>query len=436
MSEPEPAAHARESLPRHTTPTWEMELLISGATVFALLQLPGALDSMLMALAPRFERVGATLLLLPMLYVKSAAYVLILTFVLHLATRGYWVAMVGLRSVYPDGIDWARLRWGPTYLATVRERMRSTDALVELADNRASQVFGFGIGFALVMLAPLLIVVTTSVIAYGLHELLDRRIAWLTLWHALLAVLFLPYLAGFMLDRLLAKRTLPDGRIARALRRMFALYFRLGFSSFSNYPLLMFMSRTGSRRGGIAMTIMVSLLVGLSLAQILWSDLGDSVGNYRHLPATGVGQARSLWPDHYADQRRDGAGLDPPVFIDSAIARDDYVRLFIPFRPSRDNPAIERECPPAGTTAIDASTDPLLDCLARLYPIALDEVTLADPRFDHAQDPASGLRGVVAMIRVADLAPGRHELEVSRPTREPPRAGDQPERPARIPFWR
>ena len=29
------------ALPRRTTPTWELELLISGATIFGLLQLPG-----------------------------------------------------------------------------------------------------------------------------------------------------------------------------------------------------------------------------------------------------------------------------------------------------------------------------------------------------------------------------------------------------------
>ncbi len=38
------AENSSERLPPRTTPTWEMELLISGATVFALFQLPGALD--------------------------------------------------------------------------------------------------------------------------------------------------------------------------------------------------------------------------------------------------------------------------------------------------------------------------------------------------------------------------------------------------------
>ena len=45
--------HGRDGLPKHTTPTWEVELLISGVAVFAMLQLPGWLDDGMFALAPR-----------------------------------------------------------------------------------------------------------------------------------------------------------------------------------------------------------------------------------------------------------------------------------------------------------------------------------------------------------------------------------------------
>ena len=40
---PDPAA-TPETVPRGTTPTWEIEMLLSGAVVFALLQIPSQLD--------------------------------------------------------------------------------------------------------------------------------------------------------------------------------------------------------------------------------------------------------------------------------------------------------------------------------------------------------------------------------------------------------
>ncbi len=55
MSDTPAPAPDRDQLPQHTTPTWEVELLISGVAVFAMLQLPGWLDNQLFALMPRLD---------------------------------------------------------------------------------------------------------------------------------------------------------------------------------------------------------------------------------------------------------------------------------------------------------------------------------------------------------------------------------------------
>lgn len=435
MSNHDPALPVRDPLPRHTTPTWEMELLISGATVFALLQLPAALDAGLYALFPRFDRAAAMLILLPCVYIKSAAYALIFTFVLHLATRGYWVALVGLRSVYPAGIRWEGLKWGPHYLGAIRERLGSTDALVERADNRASQVFGFGVGFALLMLAPLLIMIVVTLLAYAIHYLLGERYDWLILWHLLFAILFLPFGLAVLVDRMVGKRFEPGSRMAGGLRRFFLACLRGGFSSFTNYPMVMFLGQFGQRRGGVLLSVAIVLVVMISVAQMMWND-GSGIGNYRHLGTEEIGHERTLNPAHYADQRGDGATLTPLPFITSEVVRGDYLRVFIPYRPGRDNPALDESCPQATQVGADEASSVVLDCLALLYPLALDGVTVADPRFDRAQDPVSGLRGVVAMLRIADLAPGRHLLEVARPGAPQRSADEADEPPYRIPFWR
>ena len=57
MSLPDPQQDAAvpDAIPAKTTPTWEMELLLSGATVFGLLQLPDALHGLT---APLLARLG------------------------------------------------------------------------------------------------------------------------------------------------------------------------------------------------------------------------------------------------------------------------------------------------------------------------------------------------------------------------------------------
>lgn len=106
--------HAESSqLPSDTTPTWEMELLVSGATTIGLLQLPGLLDKAYFSILNRSSEDVADLLQFLWLYSKISLITLIVTFVLHLCLRGYWVALVGMNSVYPGGVRWQNLRLGP-----------------------------------------------------------------------------------------------------------------------------------------------------------------------------------------------------------------------------------------------------------------------------------------------------------------------------------
>ena len=90
-----------DALPAHTTPTWEVELLISGVAVFAMLQLPGLLDDAIFAWRPRFSQEWSSVVFLLYVYSKGAAVLLAGTFVVHLLLRARWIALVGLHSIHP-----------------------------------------------------------------------------------------------------------------------------------------------------------------------------------------------------------------------------------------------------------------------------------------------------------------------------------------------
>ena len=138
-------AHDPDKLPKHTTPTWEVELLISGVAVFAMLQLPGWLDDRVFALLPRFDREVANMLETLYIYLKSAALILAITFVLHLTLRAHWIALVGMHSVFPDGVRWERLRMGPAQRTFQQQRLGTAAGTIERADNRATVVFAMGV---------------------------------------------------------------------------------------------------------------------------------------------------------------------------------------------------------------------------------------------------------------------------------------------------
>jgi hypothetical protein len=436
MPEHEPALPPREPLPRHTTPTWEMELLISGATVFALMQVPGLIDAGVNALVPRFDRDAGMIVLLPAVYLKSAVYALIITFIAHLAVRAHWVGLVGLSSVHPDGIRWENLRWGPHHLRMIRERMPPLPVLIERADNRASQVFGYGTGLGLILVAPMLFLTTLALVAYGLFELLGRRWPWYDLWNLLVSLVFVPYFLLILSDKWLGARLKPGGILSRALGGALRGYHRIGFASFSTYPVTLFTSHAGSWRGGLTIAALVLVLTSVSMVQLMQTRLTSGIGQFGPLAEAPHNHARTLDPQHYADQRDAGDGFGVVPYIGSEVVRGDYLRLFIPYRPARDNPALARACPGFDPNAIDALPDAGLGCAALLYGLALDGEPLADPRFDRSSDRKSGVLGVVAMIRVTELAPGRHELQVTRPFETTDGRGRPPLPPYTIAFWR
>lgn len=437
MSETESATPARQAMPRHTTPTWEMELLISGATVFALMQLPGLIDAWVNHWMPRFDAEAAVMVLLPSVYLKSAVYALIVTFVLHLGTRGYWVALVGLASVYPQGLRWEGLKWGPNYLQVVRSRMPALPEQIERADNRASQVFGFGLGFALVLLVPLVFVTAIAVLAYGVYLFVDKRWPWTWIWNGLMMAAGAPYFAAVMIDRWFGSRLASEGSTARSIRATLGRYHRIGFSSFTNFPVALFMSQFGQRRGGMLFGVGVLLLVSFTMLQHLWAGVGSAIGQFGPAYIADSDTQRRLEPQHYADQRDATDTLNLLPFIGSEVARGDYVRLFIPYRPRRDAAAVDKHCLEFDIGAgEDHRLNEAMACLDRLYLVSLDGKPIDDPQFDRAVDAATGVNGVVAMIRIADLPVGRHELEVARPLEEGRAPNRPPRKPYRIAFWR
>jgi hypothetical protein len=88
------------------SPPWEPELLISGAVIFALFQLPSAIDAMYERASPHMTRTSGIALLFGYWYGKAIVYALIGSFIVHLVSRDYWVGLVGLNSVYPHGARW------------------------------------------------------------------------------------------------------------------------------------------------------------------------------------------------------------------------------------------------------------------------------------------------------------------------------------------
>ena len=100
----------------HKIPAWlqkiqdnssELELLISGGAIFALFQLSNLATHFFTELQVNS---GLSYLNENLLVLQIVLKILTIGFILHLILRGYWLSLVCLNYVFPNGIKWEKLQ--------------------------------------------------------------------------------------------------------------------------------------------------------------------------------------------------------------------------------------------------------------------------------------------------------------------------------------
>ena len=429
---PSMATRDPDQLPKHTTPTWEVELLISGVAVFAMLQLPGWLDNQMFAVTPRLDANLAWMVLSLYVYLKSAALILAVTFALHLMLRAHWIALVGMHSVHPDGVLWEKLRMGPVRREIVQRRHGSAAASIERADNRATVVFAIGVMLASRLLQIGLVVAVLYALILAATSLTGAHVGLSVVFSICFAAIIMLMLISRRLDHLFGQRLRQGGLPRRMLAATFHVIALSGIGRRSEVMLLL-ASHSSERRINLltAMTFIV-LIMGVMFGLRAMKEPAH-VGSYGLFPYS-VDDARTLRSVHYDDQRDP---LHNPVtpFVQSAVIDGPYLRLTVPYQPQHDAPAQRSHCASAlALPADDARGDAMLDCLARLHAVSLDGQPLAALHYDIGSDPRSDRPALQAMIDVRSLVSGRHLLRVARaPTTD---ATDAPDNTDVIAFWR
>lgn len=429
---------ANAALARRTTPTWEMELLLSGAAVFAMVQLAQALPGWALYLLPRLDVQLQEITRLMLVYANAAVLVLAATFVLHLVLRAYWVGLTGMNSVYPDGMKWDAVRAGPIAKALMLRRWPNTADAIERADNRATVVFSVGIGMALIFVPIMLAVSILYLLASGIAWLFGMPDALIYLFFGLTAAWMTPYFAALALDKLVGRRLRPDGWLYRATARVIAIYSATGMARESNPLVALYSSNVGERRGTV--TVVAVMLLAMSMTFVASTMMSDDLGpgSFAAFPDPRRGMDDSVDGRHYAS-RSDGKASPDVPYVPDLVSSGKYLRLVIPYLPGLYGHLLS-DCPAGAVEATDSERErqrraARLDCLAEGFEVRLNGQRLEE-RPEWYTEPRQDLRGLIYMVPVGTLPPGRHVLSVlPRPGPEAAE-GEPPPPPYVIPFWR
>lgn len=422
-----------------TTPTWEIELLLSGATVFALIQATQGLLDWGAYLLPRLDDSLRLIVTMLFTYGHGALVLLVLAFILHLLLRAYWVALVGMNSVFPGGLRFDRIRAGPLAKELLTRRWPDIDAAIDRADDRATVVFGLGVAIALALVPVSLTVIVLFVLSSIIASMTGQpdTASWVFL--ATTGAWFAPFAAAAVLDRYWGQHLRPGSWTHRACMAVLSLYSRLGMSRDGNPLITLFSTNVGERRGSGIVFVALLVAMFLSMAGLVMSQNDLGVGSYGAFPEPRRGMPFSTGGRHYASRHDEGWSPIVP-YVPDMVAKGDYLALVVPYVPRYFSHLLEH-CDGAGPARKKLDDEQrrretLRACMDRGIEVSLDGQPVAvDP--DWYTEPGRDLRGLIYMIPVRELARGRHELVVL-PTPEPRPADDGEEAPPgyRIPFWR
>jgi len=455
---PPPRGEPRGETPpwSYVRPIWELELLISGAVIFSLFQLPSLLTRSYLALE---LHVSSRLFLLPFMFYYVLLLViiaLILAFSAHFFLRGFWVALCGLNAVFPDGIRWDRYDAGPVAKRVYRELLPDPRDLERRVDRLAGTVFSVLFLALLAMFFALLWVTGLAVVATVATRLINPDASPLIAFYVLLVLAMSPVLAAGAVDQWFKKepeREQRHPRLRGLAERVLRGYQRVTFGRAYNPILLVFASHFSSRKATAA-----SMLASLGLAFLFLAYFTVRVGlfgfdSYVYFPSRS-GPA-TMDARHYESLApADDLGRVPT--IQSDVVEGPYLRLFIPYLPDRDRELVEERCPEVAPLRGEGlffakrrrgepeQVEALAGCLARVYRLVLNGREIDEPGPTFYRRPSDGVAGVVIYLPTAELPAGRNLLEVVRVRSEEDsgteREDGEDDGPDRhhyfIPFWR
>lgn len=409
--------------------SWNLELLISGFSIFLLLQAKDQLSKLLEYVYIHYsfsEEVMAIIFLAIGSGILSCV-ALIICLVVHILLRGFWIGTIGLRSVQPT-IDFKKLRYAPAFEQRLKEKLPSLDRSLIRLDQVSSAIFSFAflVIFMLVSLVSWFLSVSFIILFRDfiydffetetwLSETFYNTFTIISLIIIFLSLLYLiDTLSGGILKRIKWLKSRPYIWIYK-----FMVVITLSFLYRSiYYHLVSYFGLWPSRFLLSSFILAIVLIPFMRLDhQIYFPDL----------------EPNNKILSHYYDDIRSSDTPIKDVAISSSTISSDQIPLFIRYDPAI-NETIQHLCKDYQPTrkkgfssgiqidkngfgvsspnVEEASPDSLLACLTSIYTVTINDSLYQDLQYYYLEHPNKGELGVHTVLNIKKLAAGHHLLKV------------------------
>jgi len=342
------------------------------------------------------------------LMLQSCFLVAKVTFCSYVFFRGFWVAVIGLSSVFNKGIDVKRLNYSLHFNKLLPRD--SFDNFILSLDNICSAIFSLGFLIAFYV-SSVIIYLCFLVLAMGSIEYLfnfSDLIANIVFIGLLVTgiIFFLDILFLGILKKVKWKVfSYPYSKLYKFLRAV---------TLFFIYESVYYLFISNIRRRFIFVLWFIFALV------ITATILSNKSDGYLTFPSDTLNTKSFMSQDHYEDRLLASAvnfSSTPCPFINSEIISESYLKLYIPFHPVIHS-SLDSAC---GITSKILAGDQnigkeiLLNCINSQYAIYIDNDTIVNDFvfYDYSGNNIS-LSAFFMPILVSDYEEGKHVVTVEK----------------------
>lgn len=406
--------------------SWQLELLVSGFTIFLLVQFIGVLPDLFPAfhMHTNFSPIVQTVIINFLAVVLFATSALIVNLILHIFLRGFWIAAIGLRSVQQT-IDFKKLNYSAYFTNKLEQKVSSLDKLIIRLDTFASVVFAFAFLIVFMFISFAIWVLFFNTIGFTVTtgiDYFDLDTGWT--WTIVKSIRSIIYTIILSTGIIYLVDTLSLGFFKKydwLSKLYYPIYRFLGWITFASiyrsiyYSLI---SRFSKRNIRGLLIAFIFLLVMFPLNRVTF---------YKYFPDQGS-DAKQMASNNYDELREEGARIWS-ASIPSEIIDSDYVPLFIRYDVD-NNETIDTLCTDYTPTkssywvtgidrggihdpyAKEEDPDKLLACLSQLYTVTINDSILTDLDFYYYAHPNLEEKGLRTMLYTKPLPKGKNIIKI------------------------
>ena len=354
--------------------SWEVEILIVGFLLIVLLQLPEALSNKLAITRMNIDitdSFGKAISIMSIyLTLLFSTKIIIITLSTYILLRSFWVGLLGLSSVFPNGINAKNLNYNKYLISKIKNY--SLNKSINQLDKLSSTIFSFAFlitlsTISLLMICLILIIIFVFIDYLGfLSDNVEDIIAFSYL--SIAGIYIIDYLSYGVIKKIKWK---PIAYIYSYIYDFFN-YVTLGFIYNSLYYT--YISNIKARY------IIPPIVIILTL--MLFNNSNDLI-DFKH------GKASTKYVTSYKlyENERSKEPISFP-FIQSRIVNESFINLHIPYL-ANINHGLKNICPDIGKnfnylhlhkkSNLDSTMfiqSKALDCINSYYSISIDTIMI------------------------------------------------------------